>query len=200
MAEYELQAVLEFVCRKGGAPRQAFQSIVGSGPNGAILHYRANRRRFRDGELVLMDVGAEFMGYAADVTRTFPAGGRFTEEQGRLYDLVFAAQEAAIAAVRPGAKVRDVHAAAVEVLAEAGYDHAFLHGTSHFVGLAVHDPHPGGPLRPGMVLTVEPGVYLPERGIGIRIEDTVLVTEDGAEVLSGDVPKRRDRIEALMRE
>jgi Xaa-Pro aminopeptidase len=197
--EFELQAVLEYVCRRGGAPRQAFPSIVGSGPNGTILHYRANLRRIDEGDLVLMDVGGEYMGYAADVTRTFPANGRFTGEQARLYDIVLEAQRAALAAVRPGVTVRDVDGAARAVIKEAGYGRAFTHGTSHFVGLDVHDPAPRGPLRAGMVLTVEPGIYLAEEGVGIRIEDTVLVTEEGVEVLSPGAPKTRKEIEALMR-
>ena len=199
MAEFELQAVLEYVCRRGGAPRQAFPSIVGSGPNSTVLHYHANRRRIEDGDLVLMDVGGEYMGYAADVTRTFPASGRYSAEQAAVYDVVLRAQAAAIAAVRPGATLRDVHQAARSVIEKAGHGPAFLHSTSHYVGLDVHDPGPGGPLRPGMVLTVEPGIYLVEKGLGIRIEDTVLVTEKGAEVLSPGAPKERSAIEALMR-
>jgi Xaa-Pro aminopeptidase len=199
MREFELQAVLEYACRRGGAPRQAFPSIVGSGPNATILHYHANRRRIEDGDLVLMDVGGEVMGYAADVTRTFPANGRFTGEQAAIYDVVLEAQAAAIAAVRPGAGFRDVDQAARDVIQKAGHGGAILHSTSHYVGLDVHDPGPGGALRTGMVLTVEPGIYLPEKGIGVRIEDTVLVTEDGAEVLSPGAPKSRKEIEALMR-
>ena len=197
MAEYELQAMREFACRRGGAPRQAFRSIVGSGPNSVILHYFANRRVIGAGDLVLMDVGAEYMGYAADVTRTFPVGPRFTEEQARVYDVVLEAQEAAIAAVRPGATLRLLNQVAARVVAKGGYGKSLAHGVSHYVGLDVHDPAPRGPLAAGMVITVEPGVYLQDSGFGIRIEDTVLVTEEGSEVLSSGVPKARVQIEAL---
>lgn len=199
MPEYGLQAVLEFACRRGGAVRQAFRSIVASGPNAVILHYDANRRAIEAGDLVLMDVGAEYGGYAADVTRTFPASGRFRERQAAIYDVVLAAQRAGLAAVRPGANLRIVDAAARKVIADAGYGPAFLHATSHWVGLDVHDPcDVRAPLVPGMVLTVEPGIYLVDEGLGVRIEDTVLVTADGAEVLSAGVPKERAAIESLM--
>ncbi|MHC4473878.1 MAG: M24 family metallopeptidase [Planctomycetota bacterium] len=197
--EFELQAVLEYACRRGGAPRQAFTSIVGSGPNGTVLHYRENTRLIEKGDLVLMDVGGEHLGYASDVTRTFPASGRFTKEQARIYDIVLRAQLAGIAAVRPGVTMGDVDQAARSVIRDAGYSRAFTHGTSHFVGLDVHDPGVGGPLRAGMVLTVEPGIYLAKEAIGIRVEDTVLVTEDGAEVLSTGAPKDRKAIESLMK-
>jgi Xaa-Pro aminopeptidase len=200
MREHELQAILEYVCRRGGAVRQAFPSIVGAGPNGVILHYHENAGPVGNGDLVLMDVGAEYMGYAADVTRTFPANGRFTAEQARLYDIVLAAQRAGIEAVRPGATLGDVDRAARKVIADAGHGDAFLHGTSHHVGLDVHDPAAGGALAPGMVFTVEPGIYLRPDGPGIRIEDTVVVTRRGCEVLSDGVPRERAKIEALMRE
>jgi Xaa-Pro aminopeptidase len=198
--EYELQAILEYACRKGGARRQAFRSIVGSGPNGTILHYDRNRRRTEDGELVLMDVGAEYRGYAADVTRTFPVNGRFTKRQAEIYDVVLAAQRAGIAAVKPGATMRDVDRAARDVIRKAGFGKAFLHSVGHWVGLEVHDPTPVAALEPGVVLTVEPGIYLPGQKIGIRIEDTVVVTKDGCDVLSKDVPKERAAIERLMAE
>jgi len=200
MFEYELQARLEFVCRRGGARRQAFASIVGSGPNTLVLHYDDNSRRTEADDLVLMDVGAEYMGYAADVTRTFPVSGRFSERQAEVYDVVLAAQRAAIAAVRPGATFRDVDAAARQVIAKAGHAKGIAHSVGHYVGLDVHDPAPGRPFEPGNVITVEPGLYLAREGIGIRIEDTVLVTKDGAEVLSAGVPKERAEIEALRAE
>jgi Xaa-Pro aminopeptidase len=198
MFEYELQALLEFHCRRGGAPRQAFASIVASGLNGTVLHYQANRRRIEDGDLVLMDVGAEHLGYAADVTRTFPANGRFTDEQARIYDVVLAAQKAAIDRVKPGVTLRTIHLAADAVIEEAGLSSGRMHATSHHVGLEAHDPSRGGPLAKGMVITVEPGLYFPEQGLGIRIEDTVVVTEEGCDVLSAGVPKTRAEIEALM--
>jgi Xaa-Pro aminopeptidase len=199
MYEYELQAILEFACRRGGARRQAFKSIVGSGPNGTILHYDRNERRTADGDLVLMDVGAEYQGYAADVTRTFPLNGRYTKRQAEIYDIVLEAQKAAISAVKPGATMRDVDKAARDVIRKAGYGKAFLHSVGHWVGLEVHDPTAVSKLVPGVVLTVEPGIYLPEEKLGIRIEDTVVVTKDGCEVLSKGVPKARKEIEKLMR-
>jgi len=198
MAEYELQAALEYSCRRSGAKRQAFDSIVASGANGTILHYRLNDRTIEDGDLVLMDVGAEVGGYASDVTRTFPANGRFTQEQARIYDVVLEAQKAAIAAVRPGATLAIVNAAARKVIEEAGLEEGWMHGTSHHVGLSVHDPGVRGPLRPGMVFTVEPGLYFPSTGIGIRIEDTVVVTENGCLVLSAKITRERREIEAIM--
>ncbi len=198
MAEYELQAALEFDCRRGGAQRQAFDSIVASGPNSTILHYRSNTRRIQDGDLVLMDVGAEVGGYASDITRTFPANGVFTAEQARIYDVVLAAQKAAIAVIRPGATLSEVNAAARTVITKAGLKRGWMHGVSHHVGLDVHDPRSSGPLRPGMVFTVEPGVYLPESGVGIRIEDTVVVTEDGCTILSAKIARERTEIEKIM--
>lgn len=200
-AEYQIQAVVEFHCRIAGCERQAFDSIVGSGPNSCILHYKDNRRTMADGDLVVVDVGGEFEGYAADVTRTFPVSGRFSERQAQVYDAVLEAQKAGIAAVRPGVTLRDVHAAAKAVLAERGLDRWFLHGTSHSVGLNVHDAWSGNrALEVGSVLTVEPGVYIADEALGVRIEDTVLVTADGAVVLSAGVPKERAAVEELMSE
>lgn len=201
VAEYQVQAVIEYHCRIAGCDKQAFDSIVGSGPNSCILHYRDNRRTMEDGDLVVVDVGGELLGYAADVTRTFPVSGTFTERQAHVYDAVLEAQEAGIAAVRPGATLRDVHAAAKGVLAKHGLDRWFLHGTSHSVGLNVHDAWSSNRrLQVGSVLTVEPGVYIAEEALGVRIEDTVLVTADGPVILSAGVPKARADVEALMAE
>ncbi len=201
LAEYQIQAIIEFRCRAAGCDRQSFDSIVGSGPNSCVLHYQANRRTMEDSDLVVIDVGGEFEGYAADVTRTFPVSGRFTKRQAEVYDAVLAAQRAGIAAVRPGATLRDVHAAAKAVLAEHGLDRWFLHGTSHSVGLNVHDAWSAGrKLEVGSILTVEPGVYIAAEQLGVRIEDTVLVTADGAVVLSRAAPKDRAELVALMAE
>lgn len=200
MREYELDALLRYVFRREGAERAGFPSIFGSGPNSCILHYNRNDRTMRAGDLVVCDVGAEFGRYTADVTRTLPVSGTFTAAQRRVYDAVLRAQEAGIAAVRPGARVRDVHAAARRVLEEEGLARHFFHGTSHWLGLDVHDVGDyDTPLAPGMVLTVEPGAYIAEDEIGVRIEDDVLVTEDGCELLSSGMPRRADEIEALMR-
>ena len=199
MAERELQAHVEFRCRLEGCATQAFPSIVASGPNSCVLHYMRNDRTLARGDLVVLDVGGEYDGYAADVTRTFPASGRFTDEQAKIYDAVLAAQEAALAEVRPGATLRKVHEAAVAVLKERGLVRYFTHGTSHSVGLYVHDSwRRDAELRPGCVITVEPGVYIADKSLGVRIEDTVLVTKTGCEVLSAKAPKTRAAIEAAM--
>jgi Xaa-Pro aminopeptidase len=204
--EYELEAVIEYEFRRGGAERVGFPSIVGSGPNSVVLHYDKNRRKTRKGDLVVMDVGAEYSYYTADVTRTIPVSGRFTERQRELYELVLGAQEAGIEAVRPGATMSDVARAARtymrrnsgDLCGRKTCDEHFTHGVGHWLGMDVHDVGSySTPFRPGMVLTVEPGVYLPEEDLGIRIEDDVLVTEDGREVLS-KAPKTVEDVEAAM--
>jgi Xaa-Pro aminopeptidase len=197
--EFEIQAVIEYGFKRYGAQRPGFASIVGSGPNSCVLHYTANQRATRDGDLVVMDVGAEVWGYTADVTRTVPVSGTFSPRQEEIYQVVLAAQEAGIRAVKPGATMRQVHAAARAVIAEAGYGEFFSHGTSHWLGLDVHDVGAySRPLEPGMVLTVEPGIYIAAESLGVRIEDDVLVTADGARVLSAGVPRTVDELEALM--
>jgi len=270
MREYEVQAALEYVFRVHGSRRNAYPSIVASGPNACILHYDANTRRMEDGELLLIDAGCEYGYHASDITRTFPVGGRFTAPQRAIYELVLAAQQAAIDRARPGARFEDLHDAArrtlTEGLVELGllprgvedslamhhYREFFMHGTGHWLGMDVHDVgdyRVGGQsraLEPGMVLTVEPGIYVdPERetvtfalreyseqemwdrrhrlgtaaarkleeeeraraekvvhripkefrGIGVRIEDDVLITAGGAEVLTAGTPKTVDEVE-----
>ena len=197
--EYQLAARVEFRCRDAGCARMAYPSIVGSGPNSCVLHYDRNRRQLADGDLVVIDAGGEMDGYATDVTRTFPVSGHFSEEQAQVYDAVLEAQEAAIAVVRPGVTLRQVHEVARAVLARHGLDKWFIHGTCHAVGLEVHDAwRRDAVLRPGCVITVEPGVYDAARSLGVRIEDTVLVTESGCEVLSSALPKRRADVERAM--
>jgi Xaa-Pro aminopeptidase len=199
--EYEAQAVIEYLFARRGAQRPGFASIVGSGPNSCTLHYQENRRRMEAGDLVVMDVGAELYGYTADVTRTVPVSGKFTPRQKEIYLLVLQAQEAGFAAVKPGATIRQVHAAANAVITQAGYGRFFPHGTSHWLGLDVHDVGAyDRPLEPGMVLTVEPGIYLPDESLGVRIEDDVVVTKDGYRLLSGGAPRDPAAIEALMAE
>ncbi|HQW58772.1 MAG TPA: M24B family metallopeptidase, partial [Thermomonas sp.] len=209
----------------------AYASIVGAGANACVLHYRDNAARSRDGDLVLVDAGAEYRGYAADITRTFPLSGRFTREQRALHDLVLAAQAAALAQARPGVPYEAGHEAAVETLTEgllslgllkgrleaaiaAGdYKRFYRHKTGHWLGLDVHDvgeyriDGESRLLEPGMVFTIEPGLYIPEdnvgvpakwRGIGIRIEDDVLVTADGHRVLTDALERSADEIETLM--
>lgn len=201
--EYEVEATIEYTFRRRGAERPAFPSIVGSGPFSTILHYDRNDRRMEAGDLVVVDIGAEYSGYAADVTRTYPVSGRFTDRQREIYQIVLDAQKAALERIRPGARIsgpNGVHAAASDYIRAQGYGEYFIHGTSHYIGLYVHDVgSTSRPLEPGMVLTVEPGIYIPEENLGVRIEDDVLVTEDGYEMLS-DFPREIAEIEALMAE
>jgi Xaa-Pro aminopeptidase len=198
-SEGQVQAEAERVWKSLGARRPAYPSIVGSGPNSTILHYPRSERVMRDGELILLDMSAEFAHYAADITRTLPVNGRFTPEQRKIYDLVFKAQQAAFAAVRPGVYSEDLDAIARKVITDAGYGDYFIHGLGHFVGLDVHDAGAQHePLVAGMVITLEPGIYLPEQKIGVRIEDDVLVTEAGAKFLSDGLPREADQIEAWM--
>ena len=203
MHEYELKQIIEDTFRKNGARRLAYGSIVGGGPDGCVLHYPNDDRVIADGELVLVDAGAEYDHYATDVTRTFPANGKFTPEQRKIYEVVLRAQKAALAKVRPGAKFQELEDAAQKVIAEAGYYDYFIHGVGHHVGLDVHD---GAyfytteiPLAENAVITVEPGIYMPGKRIGIRIEDTVLVTRDGPRLLSGKLPREPDEIEQAMK-
>lgn len=203
--EYQLAATVGFVYTDHGCQRQAYAAIVGSGPNGAILHYSANSRRMDQGEMVVMDTAAQCAEYASDITRTIPVSGKFSKRQRELYDIVLGAQNAVIAAVKPGVDPRDLTKIAREYMDSHGKDmHGeklgkyFTHGVGHSVGLDVHDAQVPGPLEAGMVFTVEPGVYIPEESIGIRIEDVVLVTENGAKLLSAALPREPDQIEKAM--
>lgn len=232
IGEWELEAVVESRFRAAGpAVETAFPSIVGSGINATVLHYHDNARRTEDGDLVLIDAGAALGLYCSDITRTFPVNGRFTPAQREVYEIVLAAEEAAIAAIRPGAPFSSIHQAALgvmvggmidlelvtgtaeEVIEAKGHQRFFMHQTSHFLGLDVHDvgayANPDGSpvaLEPGMVLTVEPGLYIPVaddvperlRGIGVRIEDDVIVTVEGHEVITRGVPVYPYQIEALV--
>jgi Xaa-Pro aminopeptidase len=207
MYEYELEALLEHEFRRRGAERVGFPSIVGSGPNATILHYDENRRETRPGELIVMDVGAEYGYYTADITRTIPVSGRFDSRQRRLYHLVLGAQQAAIDAVRPGTDFATLNRIAREYMRQhsgnlcggTGCDRYFVHGLSHWLGMNVHDVGSfARRLEPGMVFTIEPGIYLPEEGMGIRIEDDILVTGTGGEVLSSGIPRTVEDVEAAM--
>ncbi len=209
MYEYELEAVVEYVFRSRGAERVGFPTIVGSGPNSVILHYDKNRRWMEAGDLVVIDAGAESGYYTADVTRTFPVSGKFSKRQREVYELVLATQRAVIDSIRPGVAAWELGRIARRFMREhsnglcgdASCDRYFVHGVSHWLGMDVHDVGDyARPLEPGMVLTVEPGIYLPEEGLGVRIEDDILVTEDGHEVLSAAAPKTVQEIEALMLE
>jgi Xaa-Pro aminopeptidase len=199
MREFELKAVIENEFRAAGARGLAFPSIVGVARNSAVLHYMGGDNEIRAGDLILADVGAEFDFYAADITRTFPVDGRFTPEQRRVYETVLAAQHAAASRLRPGAVYEDLSRAATGVIEAAGHRDDFWHGLGHFVGLDVHDVGDyAQPLPAGAVLTIEPGIYLPGRNFGVRIEDEYLVTAAGNEHLSSAVPRTVAEIEAAM--
>lgn len=230
MREYEIEAELLYEFRKGGGDGPGYEPIVAAGVNATVLHYRTGRDTLRDSELVLVDCGCELDGYTADVTRTWPANGRFTPAQQALYDIVLEAQHRAIAAVRPGTTREAVHDTAVralveglihekllagsvdEVIADKSFRRYYMHGTSHWLGLDVHDAGAyfaagtGRPLAGGMVLTVEPGLYVAQddekapaemRGVGIRIEDDVAVTAEGCEVLTAGIPATREELRRI---
>jgi len=230
MMEWEIEAIVDYTFRKSGAAGPSYPSIIASGPNAAVLHYITNDREIRAGELMLIDAGCEYQFYASDVTRTFPVGARFTDLQKSLYEIVLEAQLKAIDAIKPGVTFDDPHDAALrvlvdgmrdlgllkgsaeEIISSASYRRYYMHRTSHWLGMDVHDVglyrHAGASraLEPGMVLTVEPGIYIapddeeaPEnvRGIGIRIEDDVLVTAGGHEVITSATPKKIADLEAL---
>lgn len=229
--EYHLEAELDYEFRKGGAKMPAYGSIVASGRNACILHYRENDQPLKDGDLVLIDAGCEIDCYASDITRTFPVNGRFSAEQKAIYELVLAANEEAFKHIAPGRHWNEAHEATVRVItaglvelgllqgevdaliASEAYKPFYMHRAGHWLGMDVHDVGDykvGGvwrELEPGMCMTVEPGIYIAAdnqnverrwRGIGVRIEDDVVVTKTGCQVLTGGVPKRVEEIEALM--
>ncbi len=228
--EHQVQAEIEYAFRRRGGSGPGYGTIVAGGPNSTILHYRAGDAVLEDGQVCLVDAGAEYDWYSADVTRTFPVSGEFTRPQRELYELCLAAQTEAIAAVGPGVAVDEIHEQAIrritgglialgllkgtadERIADKAYRKYFMHRTSHWLGMDVHDVgeyYVDGKSRslvPGMVLTIEPGIYVPEddevapkemRGVGIRIEDDVLVTEQGHENLTAAVPKEVAEVEAV---
>lgn len=199
VGERDVQRAMERAYIDAGAEDTAYESIVGSGLNGTVLHYNANNGVCGAGDLLVIDSGARYGGYACDVTRTLPVSGRFTKEQRDLYSIVLRAQEAAIRAARPGAPMWRVDRAARDIIEKAGLGDAYIHGIGHQLGLEVHDITPDGTLKPGMVVTIEPGVYLPERKTGVRIEDDILVTRTGNTNLTSAIPKSIADIEAAMR-
>ena len=231
MYEYQLQAEIEHEFAMAGASFPAYSSIVGGGANGCVLHYIENRDRLNDGDLVLIDAGCEYQGYASDITRTFPVNGKFSGEQKALYEIVLDAQHAAIELTQNGRHWNEPHEATVQVITrglvdlgllsgdvdglieQGAYRDFYMHRAGHWLGMDVHDvgdykvEHQWRLLEPGMVMTVEPGIYVGRdntrvdekwRGIGIRIEDNVVVTRKGTEILTADAPKSVDEIEALM--
>jgi Xaa-Pro aminopeptidase len=196
-SERDVQTRLEYAFFSNGATGLAYSSIVGTGPNGAILHWVRNDRRLAPGDLVVVDAGAEYGRYASDVTRTYPVSGTFTEEQARAYRAVYQAQEDIFAAIKPGVSMADLQKVAEASLKKAGYLEAFIHGFGHFVGLDVHDAGRYDlPLPVGAIFTVEPGVYLPDKGFGVRIEDEVIVTDTGHRLLTGHIPRKLEDVEA----
>ena len=233
MKEYQVEALIEQVFRRHGAAAPAYTSIVGAGPNATVLHYINNDGELRDGDLLLVDAGAEYKGYASDITRTFPINGRYSPAQREIYDLVLKAQMACVEMVRPGVTHDQLKQHSIEVLTEGmvelgllkgkpeelikekKHEKFYMHGLGHMLGIDVHDVgryyygEESRALEPGVVMTVEPGIYIapdtkdvPEKylGIGIRIEDDVLCTNDGPRVLTTKVPKDPDQIEDLMRD
>jgi Xaa-Pro aminopeptidase len=199
LGEWEIDSLMTWMHRVEGAAGPAYQPICGSGANSLVLHYSASNRRMLDGEVLLVDYAPELDHYICDITRTWPVNGKFSARQAELYDAVLAAQKAGIAATKPGVRMRDVNAACDQVLKERGFGGFIRHGACHYVGMEVHDVGGGDKeLEPGVVFTIEPGLYEAETGIGIRIEDVVLVTANGAKVLTAGAPRERAEIEALV--
>ena len=216
--EYQVAAKMNFVQAMGGSEAPAYAPIVGAGPNSTVLHYDKLSRKIEDGDIVVLDVAAQYAGYAADITRTLPANGKYTPRQREIYEIVLGAQNAAIDAIRPGAvigcrekgdKKDTLYAIAYNYINTHGKDlhgkplgQYFIHGLGHSIGLNVHDPGLEGckPLAPGMVVTMEPGIYIPEENLGVRIEDDVLVTQSGHELLSQKLPRDPAEIEKIMAE
>jgi len=214
--EYEIEAMVKYIFRKNGSQGAAF-TIIGSGPNSCILHHSLNDRLMKEGELVVIDIGTIFKATSTDLTRTVPVSGRFDPEQRKIYGIVLDAQKKAISMVRPGATLAELHDAAMDVIARAGYGKYFIHFLCHTLnGGSPNKPASLGlstkwvpnatnlvadkPLVPGSMLTIEPGIYIPEKNLGIRIEDDILVTKNGCEILTKDVPKEIEEIEKLMKE
>jgi Xaa-Pro aminopeptidase len=197
VSERDVQTKLEYAFFSGGATGLSYGSIVGAGPNGAVLHWTHNDRALKAGDVVVIDAAAEYGRYACDVTRTYPVSGRFTPEQAKVYRAVYQAQEDILAALKPGVSMNDLQKVAEASLDKAGYLAAFIHGFGHFVGLDVHDAGRYDlPLPVGAVITVEPGVYLPEQGFGVRIEDDVLVTDTGYRLLTARIPRKLEDVES----
>jgi Xaa-Pro aminopeptidase len=219
MFEYQIQSFMEFEFLFNGSERPAYTSIIGAGANSCYLHYTKNSAQAQSGDLVLMDCGAKYKGYCADITRTFPISGKFSEEQKIIYNIVLSSMDSAMTVCKPGEEFSNIHKKAKEVisnrLTELGIvqndedtDKYFPHGTSHFIGLDVHDVGSQRILEEGMVLTIEPGIYIRENSncdnkwwnIGIRIEDNILITKNGFRNLSGNIPKTIEEIELLMKQ
>jgi Xaa-Pro aminopeptidase len=209
--EYQIAAKMVEVHAMGGSEAEAYAPIVGAGPNSTSLHYDKLSRKIQDGDIVVMDVAAQYSGYAADITRTIPANGKFTPRQREIYEIVLGAQEAAIHALKPGMDMcrkgdKSVYKIAYDYINTHGKDQNgkplgqyFIHGLGHPIGLNVHDPGDlCKPFQPGTVLTIEPGIYIPEENLGVRIEDDLLITDTGYELLSQRLPRTPEEIEKIM--
>lgn len=200
VTEKFVQAQLEHAFFANGATGLSYGSIVGSGENGAVLHWGKNDRVLRNGDLVVVDAAAEYGRYATDITRTYPVSGKFTEEQAKVYRAVYQAQEDIFAAIKPGVSMTDLQKVTEASLRKSGYLDKAIHGFGHFVGLEVHDVgDPEAPLPVGAVFTVEPGIYLPEKGFGVRIEDMVEITAIGFRMMSKDFPRKLEDVEAWVK-
>jgi len=209
--EYQVAARMEEVHKYGGCESEAYAPIVGTGFNSTVLHYSALGSQIQDGDVVVLDVGGQYGGYAADVSRTLPANGKFTPRQREIYEIVLGAQNAVLAGLKPGMTLgrtgpNSLFRIAYDYIDSHGKDKQgrslgryFIHGLGHDIGLNVHDPGiPGRPLEPGMVVTVEPGIYIPEENLGVRVEDDVLITENGYKLLTARLPRTVEEIEKLM--
>ena len=210
MMEYQVQADFEYACRRLGAKKQAFPTIAGSGINGCMMHYGTNHCEVKDGSLILLDLGAKVENYCSDITRTYPANGKFSPRQREVYELVLKANRAVAAAAKPGISTKDLNDITKKILGEGLVEMGliekpeevgkyYMHGVSHSIGIDVHDiTLAGDKLSPGWIISDEPGLYIDEEEIGIRIEDDLLITEDGCIVLSEDIIRDPDDIEAFM--
>jgi Xaa-Pro aminopeptidase len=206
--EYQVAARMVEIHLAGGCEGEAYAPIVGAGFNSTVLHYDKLGAMIQGGDIVVLDVGGQFSGYTADITRTLPANGKYTPRQREIYDVVYGAQQAALAGVRPGARFGNLQNIAREYMDAHGKDlhgkplgQYFIHGLGHHIGLDVHDAgDPNRPFEPGMVITIEPGIYIPEEKIGVRIEDDVLITDTGYKLLTARLPRSADGIEKVMSE
>jgi Xaa-Pro aminopeptidase len=209
--EYQIVAKMVEVHAMGGSEAEGYAPIVGAGPNSVALHYDKLARKIEDGDIVVLDVGAQYSGYSADITRTLPANGKFTARQREIYDIVLGAQNAAMATLKPGVDLckkggHSAYKVSYDYINSHGKDlhgkslgQYYIHGLGHNIGLDVHDPGEYcQPLQPGMVVTMEPGIYIPEENLGVRIEDDVLITPDGYKLLSERLPRDPDQIEKIM--
>ncbi len=198
--EYQVQATLEYGYAMAGGRGSAFPPIVGGGLNSTVLHYKENNQELVSGDLVCIDSGAFYAGYGADISRTIPVSGKFTKRQKEIYEIVLKAEEVAIKAVKPGVTLGELDSLARAIIVKHGYGDYFIHGIGHHLGLETHDScGPMEPLKQGAVITIEPGIYLPDEAIGVRIEDDIVVTADGHRNLSKHIPKSVSDIEKAMR-